>query len=249
MGRIEGKVAVITGAASGMGRAAARLFVAEGARVVIADVDREGLAEVAAELGAAAAALPTDVSKTVEVQAMLALAMERFGGLDILFNNAGIEGGSRKIADYSEETWDRVINVNLKSVFLGMKYAVPIMAQRGGGSIVNTASVAGLVGYPGSSAYSAAKAGVVILTKMAAVEYARENIRVNAICPGVIHTAMVDRITGGGSDAIARLSRGQPLQTVGQPEDIAQMALFLASDESRFVTGTAIPVDGGYTAR
>jgi len=252
MGRLEGKVAVITGAASGMGRATAKRFAAEGAALVLADVDAAGGQAVTDEIrtqGFQGLFIQTDVSRREEVSAMIGAALKEFGGVDVLFNNAGIEGESGRLADSSDENWDRILAINLKGVFLGMREAIPYMIERGGGSIINTASVAGLVGWFGAAAYSASKGGVVQLTRTAALEYARANIRVNAICPGVIHTGMVDRITGGAPEAIDRLKSSQPLPRVGQPEDIANMALYLASDESSFVTGAAFPVDGAYTAR
>lgn len=252
VGRLDGKTAVITGAASGMGRATALLFAAEGARLVLADVDADGGEQTAAwvtSAGGAAVFRRVDVSRAAEVEGMVRAAQDTYGGLDVLFNNAGIEGESSWLADCTEENWDRVLAINLKGVFLGMKYALPLMAAQGRGSIINTASVAGLVGWRAGGAYSASKGGVVILTKTAALEYARFNVRVNAICPGVIHTPMVERITGGTDAAIERLRSSQPMPRVGEPEEIARMALFLASDESTFVTGAALPVDGGYTAR
>ncbi|MGI8925085.1 MAG: SDR family NAD(P)-dependent oxidoreductase [Tepidiformaceae bacterium] len=252
MGRIDGKVAIITGAASGMGRASAHLFAAEGARLLLADINGEACEAVAAEVrssGANAIAVRVDVSDPPAVESMVQAAVDAYGTLDILFNNAGIEGPSARLTEVSCEDWDRVIAVNLKGVFLGMKYGLPAMVAGGGGSIINTASAVGLVGWPGAAAYSASKGGVVIITKTAAIEYASRNVRVNAICPGIVHTPMVDRITGGSDEAIERMRRAQPIARVGQPQDIAQMALFLASDESTFITGAAIPVDGGLTAR
>lgn len=252
MGRLDGAVAIITGAASGMGRATAQLFASEGARLLLADVNAAGGERVAGEIGRNGGSVVfrrVDVSRAGDVEAMVHDAVDRYGGLDVIFNNAGIEGVSARLADWSEPDWDRVIDVNLKGVFLGMKYALPVMVERGGGSVINTASVAGLVGWHGAAAYSASKGGVVLLTKTAALEYARWNVRVNCICPGVIHTAMVERITGGGDEVLERLKRMQPMPRVGEAEDIARIALFLASDESTFVTGSALTVDGGYTAR
>lgn len=252
MGRLEGKVAVITGAGSGMGRATARLFAAEGAKLVLADVNVAGGEETATSVRAAGGEAffqRTDVSDEREVRALLERALAAHGWLDVLFNNAGIEGPSARLTEQSLEEFQRVIAVNLTGVFLGMKYALPVMARQNGGSIISTASVAGLVGWHGAAAYSASKAAVVNLTRTAALENARYNVRVNCICPGVINTAMVERITGGTEAALERLKRMQPMPRVGEAEDVARMALFLASDESSFVTGAAMVVDGGYVAR
>ena len=253
MGRLENKVAVITGAGSGMGRATALLFAQEGAAVLVADVNERGGEETVERItadGGRAAFLRTDVVSSEDVRAMIQMALDRFGGLDVLFNNAGIAGESARLAEQSEENWHRVLGVNLTGVYLGMRHAIPAMLERGGGSIISTASVAGMVGWAGAAAYSAAKSAVINLTRTAAIEYARRNIRVNCICPGVIQTPLLDSIHGGSIEANRdRLLRMQPMPRLGEPEDIASMALFLASDESAFVTGAAMVVDGGYTAR
>jgi NAD(P)-dependent dehydrogenase (short-subunit alcohol dehydrogenase family) len=251
MGRLDGKVAVITGGASGMGRATALRFVTEGAKVLLADVDTTGGESALGEIksaGGVATFRRVDVSQAADVQEMIRVAVQDLGGLDVLFNNAGIEGQSSWLADCTEENWDRVLAINLKGVFLGMKYALPHMAAQGFGSIINTASVAGLVGWRAGGAYSASKAGVANLTRTAALEYARYNVRINAICPGVIHTPMLDRINPS-PDTMRQLVTMQPMPRLGTAEDIASMALFLASDESTYVTGAMLPVDGGYTAR
>jgi len=253
MDRLQGKVAVITGAGSGMGRATALRFAQEGAAVFVADID-EGSGPAAVEVisagGGRAEFMQTDVASSEDVRRLLAAAVERFGGLDILFNNAGIVGESARLADQSEENWQRVLGVNLTGVYLGMRHAIPAMLERGGGSIISTASVAGMVGWAGAAAYSASKAAVINLTRTAAIEYARWNIRVNCICPGVIHTPLLEGIYGGSiAGAEERLLRMQPMPRLGTPDDIAAMALYLASDESAFVTGAAMVVDGGYTAR
>lgn len=250
--RLAGKVAVITGAASGMGRATAVRFAREGAAVLVADVSERGGEETVATItaeGGRAAFVRADVADSDSVAAMVHAAVERFGRLDVLFNNAGIAGQSARLAEQSEENWDRVINTNLKGVFLGMRHAIPVMVNGGGGSIISTASVAGMVGWAGAAAYSASKGGVIQITKTAALEYARWNIRVNCICPGIIRTPLLDEVQGAGDEAQARLLRRQAATRLGEPDDIASMALFLASDESAFVTGTAMVVDGGYTAR
>ena len=246
MGRLEGKVAVITGAASGIGRSAAVLFAAEGARVVIAD--RSGREEdVAEQIGAAAVAVHVDVSKSTEVAGMISAATDAFGRLDVLFNNAGYGGPRGPLIELDEATFDDVMAVNLKGVYLGMWHAIPVMLETGGGSIVNTASAAGLVGFKGQSVYAAAKGGVIQMTKSAALDYAEQGIRVNAICPGMTWTGLADG--GTGQPPPEGFIPPQPMKRWGFPDELAAAALFLASDESSFVTGAAIPVDGGYVAR
>ena len=243
MGRLEGKVAVVTGAGSGMGAATVRRFLAEGARVIAFDCSGDE-AEVAQSCGEACVALNGDVSRVDDVRGMMAIAVERFGGLDILFNNAGIQGPIVDTAEYDEDDFDRVIAVNLKGVFLGMKYAIPLMLERGGGSIINTSSMASLVSFPGMSGYCASKGGVSMLTKLTAAEYAARGIRVNAILPGAIDTGMT---RGMPKDYIDGAVAATLMGRIGTPEEIANLALFLASDESSFITGTLTPIDGGYT--
>jgi NAD(P)-dependent dehydrogenase (short-subunit alcohol dehydrogenase family) len=246
MGRLSGKVAVVTGAGSGIGRASAARFAEEGAQVVLADIS--GRQDDAAEsIGASAIAVHADVTLSDDVDAMITAAEREFGRVDVLMNNAGAGGPRMPLAEMDEETFDSVVRLNLRSTFLGMRYAIPVMLRGGGGSIINIASAAGLVGWKGSAAYAAAKGGVVQLTKSAALDYATQGIRVNAICPGMTWTGLA-----GGTEGTSPpddLVPPQPMKRWGMPFELAAAALFLASDESSFVTGAAIPVDGGYVAR
>jgi NAD(P)-dependent dehydrogenase (short-subunit alcohol dehydrogenase family) len=251
MSRLQGKVAVITGAGSGMGRSAALLFAAEGAMVVCAD--RSGQEkEVADEIGPAAVAVNTDVSVEADVQRMVATAETEFGRLDVLFNNAGFGGPRMPLHEQTLENWELVHDTNLKGVFLGMKYGIASMLNTGGGSVISTASAVGLVGFRNHSIYGAAKAGVIQLTKAAALDYAESNIRVNAICPGLVWTNLVGAAREAGSmgDGPPKGSYPTaapvPMKRWGLAAEIANAALFLASDESSFITGVALPVDGGF---
>ncbi|MBI1885662.1 MAG: glucose 1-dehydrogenase [Chloroflexi bacterium] len=251
MGKLDGKVAVVTGAASGIGRATVLLFAEEGAKVVGADWDEKRGAEVVDEIrrgGGEAVFVKVDVSSPGDVQRMVGTAVEACGRLDIIFNNAGIEGEQAPTADCTLENWDRVINVNLKGVFLGMKYAIPEMLKNGGGVIINNASVAGMVGFQGIPAYCASKGGVIQLSRVAALEYARQSIRVNAICPGVIWTPMVERFVAGNEELRESLTALEPVGRFGMPEEVARLALFLACEDSSFCTGSPFVVDGGFTA-
>jgi NAD(P)-dependent dehydrogenase (short-subunit alcohol dehydrogenase family) len=249
MGRLDGKVAVITGAASGMGQGTALRFAGEGAAVVVADLNESGgeaTVRGCRENGARAVFQKADVSVETDVAAMVARAVKEFGRLDIIFNNAGLIGALGPLEEATAESWDRTHAVLLRGVFFGIKHAIPAMRKAGGGSIISTASIAGMRGGFGPTIYSAAKAGVINLTECAAVELARDKIRVNCICPGGIHTSIAGERTDRGEAALAQT---QPITRAGQPEDIANMAVFLASDESEWITGTSMLVDGGFMAR
>lgn len=242
-GRLEGKVGVVTGGASGIGRAIAVAMLNEGAKIVIADVS--GAQEQAArELGPNASHFQADVTNAAQVKAMLDHAVSTFGKLDILCNNAGLDGAFGQIEDYDEAEFDKVVSVNLKGVFLGIRHAIPLLRANGGGAIVNTASIAGSVVMPEMPAYCAAKAGVMQLTKVAAVQAAGDNIRVNTICPGVIRTAMVAQLP---EEFISGLENATPAGRIADPEEVAMLAVYLASDESPFLNGVSVNIDGGFT--
>lgn len=243
MGRLDGKVAVVTGAGSGIGAACVERFHREGAKVVAADISGSQ-DELAQRLGEGCLAVHADVAKSGDVQQMLATAVEKFGRLDILHNNAGIDGPVANFGEYSEEDFDHVWSINGRGVFLGMRYAIPIMLEQGGGSIINTASMASMVAFPGMNAYCAAKGAVLMLTKTAAAEYASKGIRVNAICPGAIRTAITDSLP---PELIKGVVDATPMGRFADTSEVANLALFLASDESSFVTGDGILIDGGYT--
>lgn len=242
-GRLDGKVAVITGGASGIGKEIAQTFVHQGAKVVIADINGRNAKAVAAQLGENATDFRADVSSSTDVKAMLGHAVAHFGSLDILCNNAGLDGVQAPLAEYDEAEFDRVIAVNLKGVFLGMRHAIPLM-KASGGAIINTASIAGSAVMPQMPAYCAAKAGVMQITKSAAVECAPIRIQVNAICPGVIRTQMVAELP---QEFIATLEKSTPAGRIAEPWEVANLAVFLASGEAPFLTGCSINIDGGYT--
>jgi NAD(P)-dependent dehydrogenase (short-subunit alcohol dehydrogenase family) len=250
MGRLQGKVALITGGASGIGRATALLFAQEGAAVSVVDIDEGGALSVVREIergGGHALALCCDVSRSKDCQKAIAQTSVSFGRLDILFNNAGIIRRS-DVVHTTEDEWDRVMTVNVKSVFLMCKHAVPVMARRGGGVIVNTGSGWGLVGGANAASYCASKAAVVNLTRAMAIDHGGQGIRVNCICPGDTDTAMLrDEAQQLGADEMAFLADAadRPLGRMGSAEEIAKAVLYLASDESTYVTGTTLVVDGG----
>ena len=246
MQRLDGKVAIITGAASGIGAATARLFAEEGARLVLGDIKAERLQAVAAEIGGDCVAVSGDVAPADHVAALVQTAVDRFDGLDILYNNAGTARPERTIAETPEADWDRTLAVNLKSVWLGMKYAHAPLKARGGGAILSTASISGMIGMRFQGAYGASKAGILELTRVCAAEYARDRIRVNCICPGGIVTGLT-RPMGDDATVAAAFARLHPLGRAGYGEDIARAALWLASDESSLMTGQSLVVDDGWT--
>lgn len=250
--RFSGEVAFITGGSSGIGRATALAFAREGLNVSCADVLADGgreTARMAKAMGVRALFVPCDVSSDRDVRAALGETIDAFGRVDYAFNNAGIEGQQSSTADCTEETWDRVLAINLKGVWLCMKHEIPLMLKQGAGAIVNCSSIAGLVGFTGIPAYVASKHGVVGLTRTAALELAKSGIRVNAVCPGVIQTPMVDRFTHGEAQIREQLVAGEPVGRIGRPEEVAETVLWLCSDAASFVTGQPIAVDGGWVAQ
>lgn len=246
---MDGKVAIVTGAAAGIGRCAAQLFAQRGASVAVADVDAQGGTETVRGIKAAgghAFFIETDVSRVDHVQQMVRKTVEAFGRLDYGFNNAGIELGRPPLPEYPEESWDRLLAVNLTGVWLCMKYEITEMLKRGGGAIVNTASLAGLFGMPAHYGYVAAKHGVVGITKSAAIEFAPRGIRVNAVCPAIINTAMTAKFCD--AETLKALASMHPLKRIGEPSEVAEVAVWLCSDAASYVTGAAVPIDGGFLA-
>lgn len=252
-GRLEGKVALVTGAGSGIGRASALAFAREGAKVVVADVDIEGgesTVRMITETDGEAILVKADVSKAQDVQALIDKAVETYGRLDCAFNNAGIVGDIGLTPECTEENWDRVVGINLKGVWLCMKYEIPQMLKQGKGAIVNASSIMGLVGSAnGAPAYTASKHGVIGLTKAAALEYAQKNIRINAVCPGFVRTPMVDYLTRGSAEAEAGIIAREPVGRLGSPEEIAEVVVWLCSDAASFVMGHSLAADGCYTVQ
>ena len=251
-GIMDGKVVIITGAASGIGRATAQIFAREGARVIIADVNEKGGEETLSminKVGQQGLFVKADMTAETDVKTLIERAISAHGRLDAAFNNAGIEGKQGSSADMPANEFDRIIAVNLKGVYLCMKYQIQAMLKGGGGAIVNTASVAGLVGFPGLGAYVASKHGVIGLTKTAALEYAKANIRVNCVCPGLIDTPMVGRLGGSNPEMVAALTQTEPVGRLGKPAEIGEAAVWLCSDHASFVTGHSMVVDGGLVAQ
>lgn len=246
----KNKVTIVTGAASGIGKAAAIAFAKGGAKLVLADLHEAGdtLKEIRSS-GGEAITVVCDVSDETQVKAMVDSAINTYGQLDIAFNNAGIEGTSAPVHELTAEQWEKTIAVNLKSVFLCMKHEIPEMLRHGSGAIVNCSSVAGLVGFAGASAYCASKFGIIGITKATALENARTGIRVNAVCPGIIHTPMIERATGHNKEAEKGYANAEPVGRLGTPEEVANAVLWLCSDAASFVTGHAMTVDGGWVAQ
>jgi NAD(P)-dependent dehydrogenase (short-subunit alcohol dehydrogenase family) len=249
--RLDGKVAMITGAAAGMGREASVLFAREGAKVAVVDLRPDGGEETVnkvRELGGKALFVKTDVSKSSDVQRAVKVTVEKYGKLNILYNNAAIPSDWGPITDWTEENFDRVMAINAKGVWLGMKYAIPEISRAGGGSIINTSSTAALIAQRNSSIYALSKGGVISLTRVAAVECAPLGIRVNCIAPGPIATQMLKDAFRDNPEALRHIETETPLGRLGEPHEVAQVALFLASDESSWITGQTIIVDGGIAA-
>lgn len=247
---LRNRVALVTGAGGGIGRATALAFAATGASVMVSDINSDAGEETVGlirDSGGDGAFVAVDVTSGASVEAMLAATMERYGRIDCAFNNAGIEGVLTPLVEYPEDIFDRVIATNLKGVWLCMQHEIPLMLAQGGGAIVNNASVAGLGGNAHASAYTASKHGVIGLTKSAAIGYAANGVRVNAVCPGIIDTPMIARLTGEVYSHERFVTR-QPIGRMGQPEEVAATVVWLCSDAASLVTGIAMPVDGGLTA-
>jgi NAD(P)-dependent dehydrogenase (short-subunit alcohol dehydrogenase family) len=248
--RFADKVAFVSGAAGGIGRATALAFAREGASVVVADVDERANSETSRLIEAAGGqviAVRCDVTRARDLQSAMNATVETFGGLDVAFNNAGVEQPTAPAADISEDDWDRVIAINLRGVFLAMKHEIPLLLRRGGGAIVNTSSGAGVKGFAGGAAYGASKFGIVGATKCAALDYASSGIRINAVCPGIIDTHMIERVFGDTTEGRQSVLDQEPVGRMGRPDEIAAAVLWLCSEEASFAVGHAMVVDGGQT--
>lgn len=251
--KLQGRVAVITGAGSGIGQAMALLFTREGARVLAADINGDAAESTARQIqavGGTCQGMAVDASQPDQVRAMVERAASDYGAIDVLCNNAGI-GSTTDVVECEPDEWDRVMTVNVRSVYLGCKYALPHMVRQGKGVIINTASVAGMVGVPKRASYCASKGAVIALTRQVAVDYVKQGIRVNCLCPGTVDSPWVERLLAQAEDRVAArqaLEARQPMGRLGTPEEVAAAALFLASDEAAFITGTGLVLDGGWTA-
>ena len=250
MKSLKNKVAIITGGAGSIGKETAKLFLNEGAKVLLVDMNEDQLKKTVKELNSEDLKYSAaDVTKSADVQRYVKDAVKAFGKIDVFFNNAGIEGVTALTHECTEENWEKTIGINLKGVWLCMKYEIQEMLKQGKGAIVNNASIAGLGGFPGSPAYVASKHGVLGLTRTAALEYAKSGIRVNAVCPGVIQTPMIDRFTGADQETVKQFESMEPIGRMGQPEEVAEAAIWLCADAASFVTGNAMTVDGGWGAQ
>ncbi|MDF9797851.1 NAD(P)-dependent dehydrogenase (short-subunit alcohol dehydrogenase family) [Catalinimonas alkaloidigena] len=246
----KNKVALITGSSYGIGKATAIAFAQRGAKVVLSDwKDDVDTLDTIHQVGGEAIFVKCDVSNESMVKSLIEETIRRFGKLDLAFNNAGIEGTPAPAPDCTRDNWDKVIGINLTGTWLCMRYEIPAMLSQGKGVIINNASIAGLVGFPGMPAYVASKHGLVGLTKNVALDFAKEGIRVNAVCPGVIHTPMIDRYTGGDQQVLEQFAEATPMGRIGQPEEIAETVVFLCSDAASYITGQAIAVDGSWTTK
>lgn len=247
---LEDKTVIVTGAGSGIGRACALTFARTGARTVVADVQAESGNETVAlikENGGEATFIETDVSEARDVELLISRTIETYGGLDIAYNNAGIEPPVAKTADIVEEDWDKVISINMKSIWLCMKYEIKAMLERGGGAIVNMSSVVGFLGQPEMASYVACKHAVLGLTKTAALEYVGNNIRVNAVCPAIVATPMVDRFTKGDAGVVAALTAQYPIKRLLDPQEVADAVLWLCSEKTSYLNGHSLVMDGGFS--
>ncbi len=250
--QFKDKVAFVTGGSTGIGRATALAFAESGATVIVADVNDDAgtqTVRMIEKIGGSSVFIKCNVADPADVKAAIDKTVSLYGRLDFAFNNAGIEGTSASTVDCSEENWQKVIDINLKGVWLCMKYQIPQMIKQGGGSIVNCASIAGVVGFMGSPAYVASKHGIVGLTKTAALEFVKSNVRINAVCPGVIQTPMIDRFIEGNAEAQGLLTAGEPIGRVGQPNEIASAVLWLCTEGAAFVVGHPMVIDGGWVAQ